>query len=104
MKVDLPLNSCAKTWKLKEGITTSLLTLPTKLMVSPLGREGVTKGRVDYFEDLTLKRLWNYLGRYNKDGSVGLQIRSQEDLPTRDEIAAKQKETEEALEEGDLVL
>jgi len=42
--------------------------------------------------------------RYNKDGSVGLQIRSQEDLPTRDEIAAKQKETEEALEEGDLVL
>ena len=55
MRVDLPLISCAKTWKLKEGITTSLLTLPTKLMVSPLGREGVTKGRVDYFDDLTLK-------------------------------------------------
>ena len=72
-------------------------------MVSPLGREGITKGRVDYFDDLPLE-LWNYLGRYNKDGSVGLQIRSQEDLPTRDEIAAKQKETEDALEEGDLVL
>jgi len=37
--------------------------------------------------------------RYNKDGTVGFQIRSQADLPTRDEISAKQKETEEALEE-----
>ena len=39
-----------------------------------------------------------FLGRYNKDGTVGLQIRSHDDLPTRDEISTKQKETEEALE------
>jgi len=36
--------------------------------------------------------------RYNKDGTVGPQIRSADDYPTRDEISAKQKETEEALE------
>jgi len=41
--------------------------------------------------------------RYNKDGSVGVQIRSSDDFPTRDEISARQRETEEALEEGDLV-
>ena len=48
--------------------------------------------------------LWNCVCRYNKDGSVGLQIRNHGDLPTRDEIVAKQKETEEALEEGELAL
>ena len=54
--------------------------------------------------DYCVKVLWNCPGRYNKDGSVGLQIRTPEDFPTRDEIAAKQKETEEALEEGEMVL
>ena len=43
------------------------------------------------------------LSRYNKDGSVGPQIVRVEDLPTKEDIMAQQKETEQALE-GDLVL
>ena len=43
------------------------------------------------------------LSRYNKDGSVGPQIVRVEDLPTKEETMAQQKETEQALE-GDLVL
>lgn len=41
--------------------------------------------------------------RYNKDGSVGPQIVRVEDLPTKEETMAQQKETEQALE-GELVL
>jgi len=51
--------------------------------------------------DLSLdfaNRAYGITTRYNKDGTVGLQIRSHDDLPTRDEISSKQKETEEALE------
>ena len=50
---------------------------------------------VNKFVDLNIK---TFLGRYNKDGTVGPQIRSADDYPTRDEISARQKETEEALE------
>ena len=67
---------------------TSLLTLLIRLMVLLPG----IKQPVDSCAVLTLEMLDNtFLCRYNKDGTVGPQIRSVDDYPTRDEILAGNK-------------
>ena len=80
----------------------SLLTLPTGPTVSPPGINihfvFIFRGNIICRQHVILA-----LSRYNKDGSVGPQIVRVEDLPTKEETMAQQKETEQALE-GDLVL